>query len=122
MQLAELQELKRRFEQERGWHKFPSSLVYTHLVEELGEIGKHILFDEGYKVKGLGHEPTSSLDREFAQVFSLLLQLANRFHIDLEKAFLAELKIMEQRFDKQRWRGYMKRYARRVPAPSNKPS
>lgn len=110
MHLRHLQALKQQFEHERGWEHFPASLVYIHLIEELGEIGRHILFDEGYKVQGLGHRAKQNLKREFGQVLSLLLQLANRAHIDLEDAYRDELQLMEKRFDPATWQHYMQRY------------
>ena len=116
MHLSQIQELKRRFDKERHWHKFPASLVYVHLTEELGEIGRQILFEEGYKVKGLGHELEGDLGREFGQAFSLFLQLANQLGVDLEKEFLEEMPIMEKRFDKAKWRSYVKLYKPRNSA------
>ena len=108
MNLRDIQRIQSDFEQRRGWDRFPASLVYVHLMEEIGEIGRHILFDEGYKVEGLGHtRGDKEIGREFAQVFSLLLQLANRFGVDLEEAYLKELDIMERRFDEEGWREYM---------------
>ena len=113
MHLRELQRLMRDFEMERGWDRFPASLTYVHLLEELWEIGEHILFNEGYKKAGLGHrEPLGNVDREFAQALSLLLQLSNSFNVDLEDAFQKEYRVMEGRFDKEAWRNYMEKYGR----------
>lgn len=110
MDLSEIQKKKAEFERERGWDKFSPSLIFTHLIEELGEISRHITIDEGYKVIGLGHEaPTKSdLSREFAQVFSLLVQLANYFKVDLEKSVISELELMRERFPAKEWSEHMK--------------
>jgi NTP pyrophosphatase (non-canonical NTP hydrolase) len=109
MHLSKIQAMKAEFEDSRGWNKFPASLVFTHLVEELGEISRHITFDEGYKVSGLGHEEPkrAHLKREFAQVFSLFIQLANHYEINLEECVLEELEIMNERFSKDDWTEYM---------------
>ncbi len=108
MHLREIQEKTREFEERRGWNKFPASLVFTHLIEELGEISRHITIEEGYKAIGLGHEQTKNdLAREFAQVFSLFIQLANHFEIDLESSYLQELETMEERFPEKEWKRYM---------------
>jgi NTP pyrophosphatase (non-canonical NTP hydrolase) len=112
LRLKELQERQARFMQERGWDRFPASLTFIHLVEELGEIGDQILWREGYKAEGLGHERGENLPREFGQVLSLLLQLATQLDIDLEEAFLQEFRAMERRFPKEEWRSYMERYGR----------
>jgi NTP pyrophosphatase (non-canonical NTP hydrolase) len=108
MDLAEIQRTQERFIAERGWEKFPASQVFTHLVEEVGEIGRHILYEEGYKVRGLGHESEcKDIGREFAQSFNLFLQLAQHFRIDLEKEWAAELALMEKRFPKEKWKEHM---------------
>ncbi|MHA1936511.1 MAG: hypothetical protein ACW97A_14670 [Candidatus Thorarchaeota archaeon] len=109
MELHEIQNFIATFEKERGWEKFPASLVFAHLIEELGEISRHITYKEGYKVVGLGHEaPTKNdLSREFAQVFSLFVQLANLFEIDLESSVTSELEIMKDRFPSDKWKNHM---------------
>ncbi|MHA2140206.1 MAG: hypothetical protein ACXADC_06010 [Candidatus Thorarchaeota archaeon] len=110
MDLSEIQKITAEFERERGWDKFSPSLVFTHLIEELGEISRHITVEEGYKVMGLGHETPSrdELAREFAQVMALLIQLANFFEVNLEKSILAELEIMKNRFPADKWSEHMK--------------
>ncbi len=119
LKLKEAQGLMRRFEMDRGWDGFAPSLLLLHLMEELSEIGEHILVRDGYKVEGLGHdvERGAEVGREFAQAFSLLLQLANRFKVDLEEAFLREVSIMERRFGKEKWSYYMRMRGERRRQP-----
>ena len=109
MHLKEIQKKLDAFDKARGWDKFPASLVFAHLIEELGEISRHITVDEGYKVIGLGHEAPNKdeLHREFAQVFNLFAQLANHYNIDLESSILSELEIMEERFPSEKWTRHM---------------
>ncbi len=109
MHLNQIQKLKSEFEKDRGWDKFPASQVFTHLIEELGEISRYITVEEGYKAIGLGHDAPkdTELRREFAQSFSLFIQLANHFNIDLESALLDEVKIMSERFPAEEWSRYM---------------
>jgi len=103
--LREIQQRMLEFERARGWDKFLASQVFAHLIEELGEISRYITVEEGYKVVGLGHEAPdrSHLPREFAQVFSLFIQLANHFGVDLESAVVREMEIMEERFPAKEW-------------------
>lgn len=110
MDLRDLQKIKASFEKERGWDKFPASQVFGHLIEELGEISRHISYEEGYKIPGIGHDAPekSELEREFAQSFSLFIQLANHFDVDLENVVLAELEIMKDRFPADEWARIMK--------------
>ena len=109
MHLKEIQQKLDDFDKARGWDKFPASLVFAHLIEELGEISRHITVDEGYKVIGLGHEAPNKdeLSREFAQVFNLFAQIANHYNIDLESSILSELKLMEKRFPADEWNRHM---------------
>ncbi|TFG32048.1 hypothetical protein EU527_10995 [Candidatus Thorarchaeota archaeon] len=109
MHLREIQKKLDTFDKARGWEKFPASLVFTHLIEELGEISRYITVEEGYKVVGLGHEAPgkNELHREFAQVFNLFTQLANHFKIDLEESVLSELELMERRFSAKDWSRHM---------------
>ena len=110
MHLSEIQKIKALFEKERGWDKFPASLVFTHLIEELGEISRHITVEEGYKATNLGHDAPSGSDlkREFAQAFSLFVQLANHYDVNLEESVLSELEIMKKRFPAEEWSKYMR--------------
>jgi hypothetical protein len=100
MELNEIINELRMFLEERGWLSFAQNDVFIHLIEELGEIGKHLLFLSEYKTEKLGHKkpPTMNLSREFAQAFSLFMQLCILLNIDLEKAWLEELEIMKTRF------------------------
>lgn len=109
MDLKKVQRIHDEFCKRRGWEKMRASQVFTHLIQELSEIGDHILFEEGYKISKLGHEQKNNVEREFGQAFSLFLQLASHFSIDLEKVFLEELEDMERRFDADMWRKYMGR-------------
>ena len=40
MHLKEIQVKLDSFDKARGWDKFPASLVFAHLIEELGEISR----------------------------------------------------------------------------------
>jgi len=110
LDLNEIQGKIDTFEKVRGWDKFPASLVFTHLIEELGEISRYITVEEGYKAIGLGHKAPdkNELHREFAQAFNLFAQLANHYKIDLEASVLSEIAIMEKRFSAKEWSDYMK--------------
>jgi len=108
MEIREAQKIVLRFEEARRWNLFKESQIFTHLIEEISEIGRHILVREGYKARELGHQvPDEDVSREFAQAFTLFLQLANRMNVDLEDAFVREMEIMEKRFSREDWRKYM---------------
>ncbi|MEM2236912.1 MAG: hypothetical protein QXR26_01225 [Candidatus Caldarchaeum sp.] len=110
MRLKELQKIVDEFEKARGWESFRESLIYAHLIEELTEIGRFILAKEGYKRDNLGHSPPGEdVGSEFAQSLTLLLQLANRFGVDLEEALRKEMERMEKRFNAEGWRRALSR-------------
>jgi len=113
LDLRELQKKDRIFCEERGLEKFSSSLVLIHIYEELSEVGEYILYKDGYKKGGMGNDKGTdyeNLKREFGQILSLLMQLANSFDIDLESAFLSEFEIMEKRFGKDEWKKYTDKF------------
>ena len=71
---------------ERGWVKDTYAEKFLLFTEEVGELAKAIrkavgLYQEKAKQKN------TELEEEFADVLSYLLDLANCFQIDLEKAF-----------------------------------
>jgi NTP pyrophosphatase (non-canonical NTP hydrolase) len=81
---------------ERDWTKDTPSEKFVLFMEEVGELAKAMrkkagLYEERAKQNAL------SLEEEFADLFSYLLDLANCFEIDLEKAFRAKEKINESR-------------------------
>ena len=100
MEIKDIIDEIRDFLDERGWLSFSPNDVFIHLIEELGEIGKYLLFLSEYKTEDQGHEkpPIANLSREFAQAFSLFMQLCILLNIDLEKAWLEEINIMKARF------------------------
>ncbi len=104
MDLTEIQEKQREFILSRKWERFDASLIFAHLIEELGEIASHFLYKAGYKVAGAGHkENNDDLSTEFAQAFNLFLQLAIQAEVDLEKAWIAEHEKNHKRFSKEEW-------------------
>jgi len=81
---------------ERGWVKDTYSEKFLLFTEEVGELAKALrkkagLYKEEAKQKHMG------LEEEFADVLSYLLDLANYFQIDLEKAFREKEQINEGR-------------------------
>ena len=82
--------------QERGWTEDSPSEKFVLFIEEIGELAKAMrkevgLYEEQAKQRDM------SLEEEFADVLSYLLDLANCFQVDLEKAFRAKEKINQSR-------------------------
>jgi NTP pyrophosphatase (non-canonical NTP hydrolase) len=94
--LKELQHYLADVCQERGWTKDTPSEKFVLFIEEVGELAKAMR-----KTAGLYEEPAKqhkiSLEEEFADVLSYLLDLANYFQVDLETAFRAKEQINQSR-------------------------
>ena len=69
----------------RGFDKETVSEVFTLLVEEVGELAKAIRKSNGQKYGE--HSRQHEVEEELADVFWLLIDLANRLEVDLAKAF-----------------------------------
>jgi NTP pyrophosphatase (non-canonical NTP hydrolase) len=84
--LSELQQYMNTICQERGWTKDTYAEKFLLFNEEIGELAKAIRKTQGlYQEKA--RENRLNLEEEFADVLSYLLDLANYFQVDLEKAF-----------------------------------
>lgn len=94
--LKELQDYIAQVCEERGWTKDSPSEKFVLFIEEVGELAKAMrkmagLYTEQAKPNAL------SLEEEFADVLSYLLDLANCFQIDLEQVFRAKEQINQSR-------------------------
>lgn len=100
MELDKIISTLKIFLEEQNWLEFSPNDVFIHLIEELGEIGKHLIFASGYKTEEQGHQKPDiqELSREFAQVFTLFLQLCILHDINLEEAWIKEMETMRERF------------------------
>ncbi|MGH2506884.1 MAG: MazG nucleotide pyrophosphohydrolase domain-containing protein [Ktedonobacteraceae bacterium] len=82
--------------QVRGWTKDSPSEKFVLFIEEVGELAKAMrqtakLYEEPAKPRNM------SLEEEFSDVLSYLLDLANCFQVDLEQAFRAKEEINRSR-------------------------
>lgn len=94
--IKELQEDVNTFVNERGWQT-PMGDILIHVVEELGEVARNVL-----RMKNYGGQHTADKDNnmgeELADVFYLLLKMANECNVDLEKAFTSKMEKNAKRF------------------------
>jgi len=94
--LIDLQKYMDEVCKERGWVKDTYAEKFLLFSEEVGELAKAMRKTAGlYKEKA---KPKNfELEEEFADVLSYLLDLANYFQIDLEKAFREKEQVNEGR-------------------------
>ena len=82
--------------EERGWTKDSPSEKFVLFIEEVGELAKAMRKSAGlYEERA--RQRTMSLEEEFADVLSYLLDLANVYQVDLEKAFREKEAINQSR-------------------------
>jgi NTP pyrophosphatase (non-canonical NTP hydrolase) len=98
--LADLQAHIKAICAERGWDKNSNLVILSGLVEELGELTRamrdyHGEWETGEKESKAGQK--HHLEHEFADVLNYLLDLANYFDVDMEKAFREKWKVNETR-------------------------
>jgi NTP pyrophosphatase (non-canonical NTP hydrolase) len=94
--LKDLQEYLALISQERNWTQDSPAEKFMLFVEEVGELAKAMrnsagLYQEAARPRDI------SLEEEFSDVLSYLLDLANVFHVDLEQAFRAKEQINQSR-------------------------
>lgn len=94
--LKDLQQYMDEVCKERGWVKDTYAEKFLLFIEEVGELAKAMrkaagLYEEKAKQKNI------ELEEEFSDVLSYLLDLANCFQVDLEKAFHEKEQINEGR-------------------------
>lgn len=81
---------------ERDWTKDSPSEKFVLFIEEVGELAKAMR-----KAAGLYEEQAKQrdmpLEEEFADVLSYLLDLANCFNVDLERAFREKEQVNQSR-------------------------
>lgn len=83
--LKDFQEYVRELEKERGFTEQDILQKCLMLGEEVGELFKAVRKKE--KIKVDNNSKFKEIDDEMADIFIFLCAIANRYHIDLEKAF-----------------------------------
>ncbi len=97
--LDQLQELIRRFRDERGWEKFhdPASLA-TAINVEAGELLELFLWRDAEESLEFARGNTDRVSDELADIMIFTINLANRLDINLEAAIEAKLALNSERF------------------------
>lgn len=98
MKIADYQAWVRRFDAERGLDQVQASQMLAHLMEELGEVAREVLFLEGYYDDEHPETHRQALAEELSDTFVFLCQLANHFQIDLHTALKAGQAKAHERF------------------------
>ncbi len=93
--MKKLQDYIKKINKERGWEGTTVPELFMYLSEEVGELAKAARQEMKF------HDDKKSdrfeVSGELADVLSYLLDIANRFDIDLEKAFWEKEEINKKR-------------------------
>lgn len=93
--LKDFQDYVQKMEKERGFDGEQILQKCLLLGEEVGELFKAIRKKD--KIKIDHNSKFGSIDEELADVFIYICAIANRFNIDIEKAFRGKEKINQKR-------------------------
>ncbi len=93
--LGDFQQYVRHLEDNRGFSKQTVIQKCLGLGEEVGELFKAVRKQE--KIKVDHNSKFSSIDEELADIIIYLCAIANRYDIDLEKAFRDKDKVNQKR-------------------------
>jgi len=91
MSLKDFQSQVQAYDEKLGWSEDKAGHIVLHILEELGEVARHVTRFEGYKKETF---EKSELAQELTDVVYLTLKLANSFDVDLD----SEWDLMWERF------------------------
>ncbi|HET6622813.1 MAG TPA: MazG nucleotide pyrophosphohydrolase domain-containing protein [Candidatus Saccharimonadales bacterium] len=95
-----LKDLQKHLEatcRERGWDQRSITECFLLFSEEIGELAKAIRKETGIKGEARPEDSRDNLRGEFADVLNYLLELANRFDVDLTEAYFEKNAINQKR-------------------------
>ena len=110
MHISDYQRWLRAYDEARGFQHASPAHTFIHLVEELGEVGRLVLYKEGYREPADAAGLQEALAEELADAATFLFKLAYQFDLDLEAALLANREKAERRFDVEGGRKDTARY------------
>ena len=114
MEIAEYQRWLEEYDRLRGWDRVSPSQTFVHLIEELGEIARLVLFLEGYKPgEGREDELRAELAEELGDAATFLFKIAYQFGIDMEAAMTGNMPKAEGRYSVEEGQADMARYVQR---------
>lgn len=111
MHISKLQKTIKSFEQRRNWDLVLTSHSFVHLIEEIGEIARHILYIEGYKNKDIDKPiDREKFGEELADALIFIVKIANQENINLEKEVEKKMKRNYSYYPPKKAKEGMKKY------------
>jgi len=110
MNISDYQRWLKEYDETRGWDRVAPAQTFVHLVEEIGEVARLVLYKEGYRDANEKADLQAELAGELADAATFLFKLAYQFDIDLEAALIGNQAKAERRFGVAASRAEMARY------------
>ena len=110
MKILEYQQWLKEYDKARDFDHASPGHTFIHLVEELGEIARLVLYKEGYREPAEMADLQEALAEELADAATFLFKLAYQFDIDLETALLGNKEKAERRFGVEQGQADTRRY------------
>lgn len=110
MNISDYQHWLKAYDEARGWDRVAPAQTFVHLVEEIGEVARLVLYKEGYRNPDERADLQAELAGELADAATFLFKLAYQFDIDLEAALIGNQAKAERRFGVTESRAEMARY------------
>jgi NTP pyrophosphatase (non-canonical NTP hydrolase) len=110
MKISEYQQWLKAYDEARGWDRVSAGHTFVHLIEELGEVARLVLYSEGYRDAAEKPNLRHELAEELADAANFLFKLAYQFDIDLEAALAGNQRKAESRYDVDWGRRETERY------------
>jgi NTP pyrophosphatase (non-canonical NTP hydrolase) len=110
MNISDYQRWLQEYDETRGWDRVAPAQTFVHLVEEIGEVARLVLYKEGYRDPHERADLQAELAGELADAATFLFKLAYQFDIDLEAALVGNQAKAERRFGVAASRAEMARY------------
>ena len=110
MKISEYQQWLKEYDEARDFDRASPGHTFIHLVEELGEVARLVLYKEGYREPAEMANLQEVLAEELADAATFLFKLAYQFDIDLETALLGNKEKAERRFGVEQGQADTRRY------------
>jgi NTP pyrophosphatase (non-canonical NTP hydrolase) len=111
--LEQMNHSVREFCAERDWDQFHNAKnLAIGLVTEASELLEPFRYRNETEVEAFMEQPESRvrIEEEMSDILFLLLRLADRYKIDISKAFANKMNINAQKYPVERARGSNKKY------------
>ena len=110
VKISEYQQWLKAYDEARGWDRVSPSQTFVHLVEEMGEVARLVLYKEGYKDPNEKSDLQAQLAEELADATTFLFKLSYLFDVDLETALAGKQEKSQRRTSVDRGQMEMQRY------------